>query len=75
MFNNILQFDEEYGDIDTKVTKILEDITGKSQVCKILATFHSFFFFRNLFCGINVLILWSHWYPLFQTLVDSIHGF
>ena len=26
-------------------------------------------------CGDNVIILWIHWYSLFQTLVDSAYGF
>ena len=33
------------------------------------------FNFSFNFCGDNVTILWSHWYSLFQTLVDSTHGF
>ena len=27
------------------------------------------------FAGDNVTILWSHWYSLFRTSFDSIHGF
>ena len=65
-----------------KVPKISTDKTVQSFLTLYITTslqrlfvgpFESFFFLI-FFAGDNVAILWSHWYSLFWTLVDSAHG-